>query len=119
MQIVVAVIPGMVLKHRKHLIAQFLIEPRCLEVVGVEEHVSAYVGCVSIVKGPMSMDDAPPRDCVPSLLRILCCHIPRSVVVACYTGEDFKPAKRVPARERTYWMGGGRRCRRAREGHHG
>jgi len=23
--------------------------------------------------------------------------------VAYYTGEDFKPAKRVPARERTYW----------------
>jgi nitroreductase len=25
--------------------------------------------------------------------------------VAYYTGEDFKPAKRVPARERTYWNG--------------
>jgi hypothetical protein len=23
--------------------------------------------------------------------------------VAYYTGEDFKPAKRIPARERTYW----------------
>ena len=22
------------------------------------------------------MDDAPPHDCVPSLLRVLCCHIP-------------------------------------------
>src|SRR5262249_4152532 len=22
-----------------------------------------------------------------------------------YTGKDFKPAKRVPARERTYWNG--------------
>jgi hypothetical protein len=73
---VVAVIPEMVLKHRKHLIAQFLIEPRCLEIVGVEEHVSACVRRVSIVKGPMAMDDAPPRDCVPSLLRVLCCHIP-------------------------------------------
>ena len=27
--------------------------------------------------------------------------------VAYYTGEDFKPAKRVPARERTYWNGWG------------
>ena len=25
--------------------------------------------------------------------------------VAYYTGDDFKPAKRVPARERTYWNG--------------
>lgn len=25
--------------------------------------------------------------------------------VAYYTGKDFKPAKRVPARERTYWNG--------------
>jgi hypothetical protein len=23
--------------------------------------------------------------------------------VAYFTGEDFKPARRVPARERTYW----------------
>jgi hypothetical protein len=23
--------------------------------------------------------------------------------VAYFTGDDFKPAKRVPARERTYW----------------
>ena len=23
--------------------------------------------------------------------------------VAYYTGDDFKPAKRVPAKERTYW----------------
>ena len=27
--------------------------------------------------------------------------------VAYYTGYDFKPAKRVPARERTYWNGWG------------
>ena len=27
--------------------------------------------------------------------------------VAYYTGEDFKPAKRIPARERTYWNGWG------------
>ncbi|ETX00373.1 nitroreductase family protein [Candidatus Entotheonella palauensis] len=27
--------------------------------------------------------------------------------VAYYTGDDFKPAKRVPARERTYWDGWG------------
>jgi nitroreductase len=27
--------------------------------------------------------------------------------VAYYTGDDFKPAKRVPARERTYWNGWG------------
>ena len=27
--------------------------------------------------------------------------------VAYYTGEDFQPAKRVPARERTYWNGWG------------
>jgi nitroreductase len=25
--------------------------------------------------------------------------------VAYFTGEDFKPAKRLPARERTYWNG--------------
>jgi hypothetical protein len=76
------VIPGMILKHRKHLITQFLIEPWCLEIVGVEEHVSASVGCVSIVKGPMSMDDVSPRDCIPSLLRVLCCHIPCAVSTA-------------------------------------
>ncbi len=29
--------------------------------------------------------------------------------VAYYTGHDFKPAKRVPARERTYWNGWGQR----------
>jgi hypothetical protein len=29
--------------------------------------------------------------------------------VAYYTGEDFKPAKRVPARERTYWNGWGQK----------
>ena len=28
--------------------------------------------------------------------------------VAYYTGEDFKPAKRVPARARTYWNGWGK-----------
>lgn len=27
--------------------------------------------------------------------------------VAYYTGDDFKPARRVPARERTYWNGWG------------
>jgi nitroreductase len=27
--------------------------------------------------------------------------------VAYYTGDDFKPSKRVPARERTYWNGWG------------
>jgi len=27
--------------------------------------------------------------------------------VAYYTGDDFKPAKRVPASERTYWNGWG------------
>ena len=27
------------------------------------------------------------------------------IPVAYYTGDDFKPAKRVPARERTYWNG--------------
>jgi hypothetical protein len=30
---------GMVFEHRKHLVAQFLIEAWCLEVVGVEDHV--------------------------------------------------------------------------------
>jgi hypothetical protein len=29
--------------------------------------------------------------------------------VAYYTGYDFKPAKRVPARERTYWNGWGQK----------
>ena len=29
--------------------------------------------------------------------------------VAYYTGDDFKPAKRLPARERTYWNGWGQR----------
>ena len=27
------------------------------------------------------------------------------IPVAYYTGDDFKPARRVPARERTYWNG--------------
>ena len=27
--------------------------------------------------------------------------------VAYYTGDDFRPARRVPARERTYWDGWG------------
>ena len=31
--------------------------------------------------------------------------------VAYYTGYDFKPAKRVPARERTYWNGWGQKRR--------
>ena len=34
-------------------------------------------------------------------------HIAQAVLlpVAYYTGDDFKPARRVPARERTYWDG--------------
>jgi len=34
-------------------------------------------------------------------------HIAQAVLlpVAYYTGDDFKPARRVPARERTYWEG--------------
>jgi nitroreductase len=41
--------------------------------------------------------------------------------VAYYTGEDFKPATRVPARERTYWNGWGQKrevCSGVEE-HHG
>lgn len=36
-------------------------------------------------------------------------HIAQAVLlpVAYYTGDDFKPARRVPARERTYWDGWG------------
>src|SRR5215510_6481603 len=35
---------------------------------------SAEVGCVSTVKGSISIADVPPRDCALSLLRVLCCH---------------------------------------------
>jgi hypothetical protein len=32
-------------------------------------------------------------------------HIKQAVLlpVAYYTGDDFKPARRIPARQRTYW----------------
>ena len=32
---------GMVCEHRKHLIAQFLIEAWCLEIIGVEDDLMA------------------------------------------------------------------------------
>jgi hypothetical protein len=37
-------IAGMVFKDRKHLVPMFLIEPWCLEVVGVEDHVLTSMG---------------------------------------------------------------------------
>ena len=43
-QIIIAMIAGMVFEHRKHLIPMFLIEPWCLEVVGVEDHVLTSTG---------------------------------------------------------------------------
>src|SRR4029450_563765 len=43
-QIIIAMIAGMVFKDRKHLIPMFLIEPWCLEVVGVEDHVLTSTG---------------------------------------------------------------------------
>ena len=43
-QIIIAMIVGMVFKDRKHLIPMFLIEPWCLEVVGVEDHVLTSMG---------------------------------------------------------------------------
>src|SRR5215475_9754103 len=34
----------MVFEHRKHLVAEFLIEARCLKIIGVEDHVLTSTG---------------------------------------------------------------------------
>jgi len=51
--------PGMVFKDHKHLIPMFLIEPWCLAVVGVEDHVltspgSRFLLCCLEELGPYS-----------------------------------------------------------------
>src|SRR5262245_61661499 len=43
-QIIIALMAGMVFEHRKHLIAQFLIEAWCLKIVGVEDHMLTPTG---------------------------------------------------------------------------
>src|SRR5215510_15067898 len=43
-QIIIAMMAGMVLKHRKHLVPVLLIEAWCLEVVGVEDHMLTPTG---------------------------------------------------------------------------
>src|SRR5262245_36290693 len=43
-QRIIAMIAGMVFEHRKHLVAQFLIEAWCLEVVGVKDHLLTSTG---------------------------------------------------------------------------
>ena len=50
----------MVFEHRKHLIPMFLIEPWCLAVVGVEDHVltspgSRFLLCCLEELGPYSL----------------------------------------------------------------
>src|SRR5215831_5398230 len=51
---------GVVFEHRKHLIPMFLIEPWCLKIVGVEDHVLTPTGsrcllCCLEELGPYSL----------------------------------------------------------------